>query len=101
LAPDFAGDGLEYSFGIPQDVVVPEAQDGVAVLRHHARPRRISCGVLCMLPPIDFHDELGLTTAEVGYEIADRHLAPELRAEQSAVPKTAPEPGLRVGHRPT
>ena len=69
------------------------------MLRHHARARRILCGALGVLAAIELDDELRITAAKVGNLAADRHLAPELRTQESAVAKPAPELRFRVGHR--
>jgi len=53
-----------------------------------------------MLSAVQFNNQSMLETAEVGDKISDRHLSPELDADQGPISEDAPELELSVGHFP-
>ncbi len=67
---------LQDSFGIGQNVIVPEPQDAIAALFKPARSRDVS-GLIGMLTASDFDDQLGLRTEKVDDVRSHRVLMPK------------------------
>jgi hypothetical protein len=72
------GDRSVDAFEIAQNLVVPEAEDGTALAFQECASRNLTGGLLVVLAAVDFHDQPGLVTDEIGDVTAQRHLTPEL-----------------------
>jgi len=68
---------------------VPNPQNRPAVPVHSLIPESI-VGSICMLASIDFHNQIGFTTGEVGEIWTDRQLANKLVAVQSSPAQFVP-----------
>jgi hypothetical protein len=87
---------VKNAFHIRQDVIVPKADDDVAlgleVLRAYlifSQPQRV-------LATVELDNQLGFRAAKICDEGSDRVLAAESRAAESAIPKSRPQPPLRI-----
>ncbi len=81
-------DRLKDAVEVAEDVVVPETNHLVAMLKEEGRA--LCVGVLpgSMLAAIELDDQATLDTAEVDDERPDRVLPPELDAHQLPITKT-------------
>ena len=87
-------DGTPNSFGIAKHIVVPEPQHAIPLLLDDISPRGIR--LTAMLPAIDFDDQLGAMTSEVGDEVTDWYLASKMMIGK-VLAKQTPNYSLRVG----
>ena len=71
---------LQHSFDILHYLVVPEAQDAIALLYQKSGPPSILLRLCGMLAPIQFHDQATFRAAEVSDEATDGMLATEFCA---------------------
>ena len=93
---DFLYDRFQHAVGIIEDVVVPEADDAVAMGFDDSR----ACGVVGavgMLPAVAFDGKPEAATGEVGDVVSDRELPCEFHANRSCA-QVRPEPPLRIRH---
>lgn len=89
--------GLKNPFKILQDIVVPDAQDGEALVLEKPCSSSVIILLLSMLPAIDFDDQMSFETDQIKDIRAKRYLAAELQAVELTVAERAPEPALRLG----
>jgi hypothetical protein len=80
---DDVRDGLPYTLGIPQDVIVPKAQDRVSLRSEIGRPSFVGAQ-LAVLATVGLDDQRNLTADEVRDVGADGKLADELVAIQQS-----------------
>lgn len=92
---DLAGDRFEDAFGVSQDLVVPEADDAVAVGLDGGGSRSVVLGVV--LPTVAFNRQAERPAGEVHNMIADRKLPGEFRAERPRT-QVRPQAPLGMGH---
>ena len=88
-------DRLQHAVEIAQHLVVPEADDAKACGFQKRRSRRV--GFDAVLPAIDFHDQRCLEAQQVGDEVINGNLPPELRATELPVAQSRPQQRLCIG----
>jgi hypothetical protein len=89
---------LQYAVEILQNVVVPEAEDAIALCVHDAGAGDIMGALLVVLSAVDFDDELGAMAAEISRIIwGKRRLAAPVQTWKG-FSKASPEHALRIGH---
>jgi hypothetical protein len=93
---DFTTDRLQHAGNVAKDVIVPKADDTVAMLGEFAAARGISVCLRCVLTAIEFDRDFARRTREVGNESTDRMLATEPERHLAFV-QCPPEEALRVG----
>ena len=93
----FFEDRGEHAVGVLQHVVVPEADDAVAVGFDDLRSSIIGRAV-SVLATIEFDGEARGAAGEVDHEGADRQLPRELDTAQLAGAQVRPKASFRVGH---
>ena len=95
--PKSLGNPLEHRIKVEKDVVIPEAEHSIAVVRQ-TRGAHVVCAPLrSMLATVQFDHKLRINTAEVGNVEVDRVLASELRAGELPMSNPRPEGPLGVG----
>lgn len=94
---DFAGDDLQDAFGVPQNIVVPEANQAVAV-GFDDRGSNIISGAFRMLPAVAFDGEAQVAAGEVDDVITDRELSRELCAAKFSGAQMRPQMPFGIGH---
>lgn len=92
---NLACDGFEHAIGVLQNVVVPEADDAVAVGFDAGRPLRIS--VNRMLPAVAFDRQTQASTREIDHAAANRKLPRKSRAHLPPA-QLRPQRTFRVRH---
>jgi hypothetical protein len=93
----FSIDRIEDGRQIPRHIIIPKADDAIAMGCEFRSALFVRGGDLIgVLAAIQFDDELLFWASEVGDAIADRVLAAEF-VEREAVAKGAPENLFRVG----
>jgi len=95
----FQMDALHHAVDIRQHVIIPEAQYFIALTFQPCRSLRVSDDrlIMCMLATIAFDNQIGGVTGEVGDEISDGGLAPEMKAGGFKLPQFAPEMFFCIG----
>jgi hypothetical protein len=88
--------GGENTFGIFQDVGVPESEHLVTTIDKILVSDLVRCACR-VLTAVDLNDDLRLKANKIRDIRPKRDLAPELRSDASR-PKRSPELALRVGH---
>ena len=81
---------VEYAFGVAENLVIPEPDDGVALRFKPCRSVGVVFGAGRVLSAIDFHDKLPFQAGEIGDIWPERHLAPEPRAVDLPPPQPRP-----------
>ena len=71
---------LQDRFDIVHHFIIPKAQYSIALLHQKSGPSSIRFLLRCMLSTIQFHDQAIFRAAEVGDEVTDGMLSPELCA---------------------
>jgi hypothetical protein len=89
-----------YAFRVGQHLVVPEAQDSIALGAQELaafgfRP----CGRF-VLTAVDLHNHTRLMAGEISDVPSERHLSPEFEARHSARVEQSPDLLLGFGHVP-
>jgi len=99
LNTKFQIDNLHHAVDIAEHIIVPEAQHFIALTFQPCRSLRVSDYrfIMRMLSAIAFDDELGGVTGEVGDEISNGGLPPEMEAGGFQVSQFAPECFFSVG----
>jgi hypothetical protein len=88
----------QYTIDIRQHVIVPEAQDTIAVGLETPGALPIGRCILRMLPAIHFNDELRTMADKIDDIRTDANLPPEMTIdERQAMPQMRPECPLRIG----
>ena len=87
---------MKHTVGIAERLIVPEPQDAIAQRLEERGAPRVVVGAHCMLTAVQLHDQLPLTATGVDDVGADRHLAREFDAEETAIAEMSPQPALRV-----
>lgn len=77
----------KHAFDVCKNLVVPET-DNEITHRRHARSFGVPGSLNCMLPAIEFNNELCFGAVEVGNKIVDLYLPLELPAVQPPVAET-------------
>lgn len=90
----FLADGFEDSFGVLQDVIVPETDDAVAKGFDDRCARHVDG--FAMLSTVQFNRKMRVAAGEVRYVWANRKLPDEFGAFQLAGAEVAPEALLGV-----
>jgi hypothetical protein len=90
-------DRLQHTVDIAHHIVVPDAQNQIAVVFDIGRPLRVFKAALVMLPAIQFNDEMGELTAEIDNIGPDRHLSPKFHSVKTPVAQPKPQGPLGVG----
>ncbi len=92
--PDF----LQHPFGVRQHIVVPEADNRVAMRFDQRCPRRVrqAFGVLAT---VELDHQPCLAASEVGHMRANRELRDKLRPLDLTVADARPQSAFGVGHR--
>lgn len=93
---DFLHDRFQHAVGVFKDVVVPEADDAVAMGFDDSGAGGV-VGAVGMLPAVAFDGEPEAATGEIGDVVPDRELPCEFRAHRSCA-QVRPEPPLRIRH---
>ena len=93
----FFEDCGENAFGVLQHIVVPEADDAIAVGFDDLRSSVIG-RVVGVLAAVEFDSDPRGATGEIDHEVADRVLPDELYAAELAGAQVRPKPSFRVGH---
>ncbi len=93
LKQDYFEDGLRFL----QDLIVPEPHNPKADALQKKRSCRILICLKRMMPPVEFHDQLGFLADEVSDIWPNGNLAPEFPSIQAAVSQMIPEQLLRIG----
>ena len=88
--------GLQHTFGVRQDFVVPETQYAPAVIFEPAGPVGITCA-LGMLTTIRLDDQSMVEADEIDDEGSDWMLSSELEPRQLPAAQRRPEPTLGIG----
>jgi hypothetical protein len=100
LLPSPKGEGLgnclQHSVGIAQGVVVPEAQDSIALRFQEVRPCKLIFRWGRVLASIKLDDELLREAGEVGKVRTNGHLAAPLELRQLR-PEGTPQSPLSIG----
>jgi hypothetical protein len=91
---EFLADGFEDAVGVPEHVVVPEANHSVAVVFDECGPGRVAFDAV--LPAVQLDRQPGRSAGEVGHVIADLELADELLALELTDAEALPEARLRL-----
>jgi hypothetical protein len=94
--PQRLGDPLEDAFNVRKHLVVPEAQDSIAVRFEKCGALCVALALKCVLPTVELKNQLCFWTAEVHDERSDRMLAPELRPAHLPITQPPPELDLDV-----
>jgi len=92
-------DALHHAVDIRQHVIIPEAQYFIALTFQPCRSLRVSDYrlIMCMLSAIAFNHEFGGVTGEVGDEISNGGLSPEMKAGGFKLPQFALEMFFCIG----
>jgi len=92
-------DALHHAVDIRQHVIIPEAQYFIALTFQPCRSLRVSDDrlIMCMLATIAFDNQIGGVTGEVGDEISNGGLSPEMKAGGFKLPQFALEMFFCIG----
>jgi hypothetical protein len=76
-----------------QDIIIPEAQHKPTLCVQPFCPAGVAgfCCIRCMLPAVQFDNDLAFDTGEVHDERADRMLSPEAKAHQPVRAQLMPQ----------
>lgn len=91
-------DTLQNRLHITQNLIVPKAQNPIALPFNESSSTPVCFGLLRMVAAIEFNHQATLYTTKVSYERANRVLAAKFSAAQLAVTQTYPKFFLRVGY---
>jgi hypothetical protein len=91
-----AGNHFKHALEVAEDLVVPEAEDLVALLGEEGRALRIGIALDRMLATIELDGQVMLGAAEVDDVWPDQMLPAKLDADESAVTKPGPEATLSI-----
>lgn len=94
---DFAGDDLQDAFSISENIVVPEADQAVAV-PFNDRGSNVIGGVFGVLPAVAFDGEAQVAAGEVDDVITNRELSRELCAAKFSGAQMRPQMPFGIGH---
>jgi hypothetical protein len=95
----FFQERLRHTFGVEQNIIVPEAQHTPSML---FKPFR-SVGIICvveMLAAIQLDHQFMSDTDEIGDKGPDRPLPPEFVICELPAPQRVPKPALGIGRVP-
>lgn len=92
---DFFGDARQNAIRVCQHIVVPEADDTVAVGFDDFGSNSVG-GIVRMLPAVQFDSEAQAAASKVRNKVADRVLPGELCAAQLTRAQVRPQPLFRV-----
>ena len=95
-APQLVRDLDQYSFDVLQDVIVPEADEPMALVLKPSCSFIVPCLLSGMLPSIDFDDEALLHAEKIDDITAQRALAAKLMAAKLPVTQVTPEQCFRI-----
>ena len=84
------GNHLENAIKVGEDVIVPEADDAVAVLGERRGTNHVAI-TLGVLPAVEFDNQVRFAAGKIGNVWTNGLLADEFMAEQLAVAQTGPE----------
>jgi len=87
---------VNHTFRIRQGLVVPKAEDAIPLPFEICRPLIVRSLLLHVLPAIELDHQLGFRATEVRDEGADRMLASEPCASESAITKLEPYGSLGI-----
>jgi hypothetical protein len=89
---------LQHAVDVSQNVVIPEAENAVALAFEKSRALRISAGILVMLSAVNLDNESGMMAHEVGDVGPQPNLPPEMSLlSPQAMSKVPPQLLLGVG----
>ena len=75
---EFAQNRFQHTFDIFDDIIVPESNDAIPVLRELGATQGVGVFLLRMLTAVELDHKLLRRAGKVGDALADRVLAPEL-----------------------
>src|SRR6266498_739326 len=90
------GDSLQHPTDVSQHFIVPEPENPIAVSFEERSTLRIGFTLTCVLPAVQFDDELYFGTTEVGDEWPDGMLAPDLGPGELPITQPPPERSLGI-----
>jgi len=88
---------FKHSICLLQCFIIPEANYAIPFRCKKTCSFGIACGLLCMLPAIQFHYQLLFDTDEINDVWWNRMLPPKLESAEAAVFQLQPQPQFRVG----
>src|SRR6266540_3590226 len=90
------GDSLQHPTDVSQHFIVPEPENPITVSFEERSTLRIGLTLNCVLPAVQFDDELYFGTTEVGDEWPDGMLAPDLGPGELPITQPPPERSLGI-----
>ena len=96
MPEDRIGDGIEF----PRNLMIPEAQRQIILLRKPCVARRIAAGARAkgVLFAVYFHDDFGFMADEIGDGRPDRRRTAKMQFGESMAARFNPQTRLGVGH---